>query len=445
MMNNIQQILEKALLLIKNNDCKGQINVFSVENKNASFSIGKLEQLSEGEQGSVGIKIISKEGKIATSSTNILSEKGINQAVEKAIQMVKYTEPDDANNVSDQEEFTYIDWAFDVDTKNMSLNEVMELAQNLEQRAKKSDPRIKFVRGASYETSLTRIYFANTNGLYKNALFTNAGASISLAAIDDQNSAMGFDFEVAQSARLIEIDRIVRNSVDLAISGLSAEVLRSGRYDIILSPVAAGMLISTLTTPLSGENVYKGKSFLKDRLGEKVANNVVNLIHDPMDGSAPLIASFDNEGTNTSRFNIIENGVLKSYLHSIYSANKFNTKPTGNSFAFADNPIPSIGTINMHLISNKTRKEIMNIPNALYVTNIMGLHTADPISGRFSVQISGRVIKDGEFVGSFRGMTLAGTLQELLTNLESVGSDFKYLGTVAGSTTLIRDLSVGGK
>ena len=66
---------------------------------------------------------------------------------------------------------------------------------------------------------------------------------------------------MAQSARLIEIDRIVRNSVDLAISGLSAEVLRSGRYDIILSPVAAGMLISTLTTPLSGENVYKGKSF----------------------------------------------------------------------------------------------------------------------------------------------------------------------------------------
>ncbi|CEP77870.1 MAG: TldD/PmbA family protein [Defluviitoga tunisiensis] len=445
MMNNIQQILEKALLLIKNNDCKGQINVFSVENKNASFSSGKLEQLSEGEQGSVGIKIISKEGKIATSTTNILSEKGINQAVEKAIQMVKYTQPDEAHDVSDEEEFTYIDWAFDVDTKNMSLNEVMELAQNLEQKAKKSDPRIKFVRGASYETSLTRIYFANTNGLYKNALFTNAGASISLAAIDDQNSAMGFDFEVAQSARLIEIDRIVRNSVDLAISGLSAEVLRSGRYDIILSPVAAGMLISTLTTPLSGENVYKGKSFLKDRLGEKVANNVVNLIHDPMNGSAPLIASFDNEGTNTSRFNIIENGVLKSYLHSIYSANKFNTKPTGNSFAYIESPNPSIGTINMHLISNKTRKEIINVPKALYVTNIMGLHTADPISGRFSVQISGRVIENGEFVGSFRGMTLAGTLQELLNNLESVGSDFKYFGNVAGSTTLIRNLSVGGK
>ena len=116
-----------------------------------------------------------------------------------------------------------------------------------------------------------------------------------------------------------------------------------------------------------------------------------------MNGSAPLIASFDNEGTNTSRFNIIENGVLKSYLHSIYSANKFNTKPTGNSFAYIESPNPSIGTINMHLISNKTREEIINVQKALYVTNIMGLHTADPISGRFSVQISGRVIENGEF------------------------------------------------
>ncbi len=87
----------------------------------------------------------------------------------------------------------------------------------------------------------------------------------------------------------------------------------------------------------------------------------------------------------------------------------------------------------------------MNVPKALYVTNIMGMHTADPVSGRFSVQISGRLIENGEFVRSFRGMTLAGTLEELLNNLEYIGSDFKYLGPIAGSTMLIRDLSVGGK
>ena len=75
----------------------------------------------------------------------------------------------------------------------------------------------------------------------------------------------------------------------------------------------------------------------------------------------------------------------------------------------------------------------------------MGLHTADPISGRFSIQISGQVVENGQFTKSFRGMTMAGTLQEMLENIVMVGSDFKYMGSVAGSTTLIKNMSIGGK
>lgn len=444
-MSNIKSIMEKAMNVIKKEGFKGQINIFSIESKNASFSNGKLEQLAEGEKGTAGIKVISADGRIATSSTNILTEKGIMEASEKAMAMVRYTEKDDGNDISDDQEFTYIDWAYDTDTRDMSLNEVMKIAEELEKKAKNADSRIMFVRGAEYETDLTRIHFANTNGLYKNALHTNASSSISLAAIEGENSSFGFDFEVAQSYRLVDIDRIVKNAVEMAISGLNSEVLKSGRYDIIMSPLASAMFIGTLTTPLSGENVFKGKSFLKGKVGEKVANGSINLIHDPMNGSAPIIASFDNEGTNTSRFNIIENGILKNYLHNIYSANKLGTKPSGNAFASIDSPNPSIGTVNLHFIANKTRKAILDVPKALYVTNIMGMHTADPVSGRFSVQISGRVVENGEFVGSFRGMTLAGTLSELLNNLVAIGSDFKYLGPVSGSTMLIKDLSVGGK
>ncbi|POZ91313.1 TldD/PmbA family protein [Petrotoga sp. SL27] len=444
-MTNVKSVIEKSMKEIKNKGFKGQINVFSTESKNASFSNGKLEQLTEGEKGAVGIKVISPDGRTATASSNIFTEEGIMQAVEKAIEMIKYTEKDDANDISKDEEFTYIDWSFDTDTKDMDLHEVMNLAQELEKKAKSEDERIKFVRGAEYEVALTRIHFGNTNGLYKNALFTNAASSISLAAIEGEDSSFGFDYQISQSYRLIDIDRIVKDSVEMAVSGLKSEVLSSGRYDIVMSPFASSMFLETLITPLSGENVYKGKSFLKDKLGEKVANLSVTLLHDPMNGSAPIIASFDNEGTNTSRFNVIENGVLKGFLHNIYSAKKLGSKPTGNSFASVESPNPSIGTINLHFIANKTRKDILNVPKALYVTNIMGMHTTDPVSGRFSVQISGRLIENGEFVRSFRGMTLAGTLEELLNNLEYIGSDFKYLGPVAGSTMLIRDLSVGGR
>ncbi|MPN53979.1 Metalloprotease PmbA [bioreactor metagenome] len=166
-----------------------------------------------------------------------------------------------------------------------------------------------------------------------------------------------------------------------------------------------------------------------------------------MNGSAPYVSSFDAEGTNTKKFDFIRNGVLMTYAHNLYSAEKMDCKPTGIAFASLGGN-PSIGTINMHLLSTNTRNDILSgykSEKALYITQVMGLHTADPISGRFSIQISGQVVENGQFTKSFRGMTMAGTLQEMLENIVMVGSDFKYMGSVAGSTTLIKNMSIGGK
>jgi PmbA protein len=258
---------------------------------------------------------------------------------------------------------------------------------------------------------------------------------------------MGYEFDIRQSSRLIRSEDIIKNSVELAVAGLNAEVLQSGRYDVIFSPTVSGMLLGVLSSPLSGENVFKGKSFLKDKVGSVVANKKVSLVHDPMNGSAPYVSSFDAEGTNTKKFDFIRNGVLMTYAHNLYSAEKMDCKPTGNAFASLGGN-PSIGTINMHLLSTNTRNDILSgykSEKALYITQVMGLHTADPISGRFSIQISGQVVENGQFTKSFRGMTMAGTLQEMLENIVMVGSDFKYMGSVAGSTTLIKNMSIGGK
>jgi PmbA protein len=136
---------------------------------------------------------------------------------------------------------------------------------------------------------------------------------------------------------------------------------------------------------------------------------------------------------------------LKNYAHNIYSANALGEEPKGNAFASSNSPIPSISTINMHALTTTTKKKILKQEKALYIENIMGLHTADPVSGRFSVQISGRILENGEFSGSFRGMTLAGTIPELLENIDDISSDFKYTGSISGSTMLIKNMSVGGK
>ncbi|UYO99646.1 TldD/PmbA family protein [Oceanotoga sp. DSM 15011] len=422
-----------------------QINVFISKEKKASFSNQKLEELSEGEKGTAGIKLINKDGKKSTSTTNIITEEGIKEAIEKAIEMNEFSEEDSGNIISDQKDFEFMDWTYDKTTAEIELNDIIEMAKELEKKALSLDDKIKFVRGSSVETSTIRNYFVNSNKVFKQSYFTVAEASITLAAIYEEDSSMGFDFDVQSSIRNINLDRIAKNACEKALSGLNATLLNSGRYDIILSPFASAMLLSVLSTPLSGESVYKGISFLGGKLEKQIASKKVTLLHDPMNGSAPIMQSYDNEGINTSRFNFIEKGVLKNFAHNLYSAKKLGMKPTGNAFASSNSGIPIISTINMHLMSTSTRKNIINKEKALYITQMMGLHTADPISGRFSIQISGQLIENGEFTKSFRGMTLAGTLSELLENIEEIGSDFKYMGSIAGSTTLIKNMSIGGK
>ncbi|MDN5342813.1 MULTISPECIES: TldD/PmbA family protein [Oceanotoga] len=422
-----------------------QINVFISKEKKASFSNQKLEELSEGEKGTAGIKLINKDGKKSTSTTNIITEEGIKEAIEKAIEMNEFSEEDSGNIISDQKDFEFMDWTYDKTTAEIELNDIIEMAKELEKKALSLDDKIKFVRGSSVETSTIRNYFVNSNKVFKQSYFTVAEASITLAAIYEEDSSMGFDFDVQSSIRNINLDRIAKNACEKALSGLNSTLLNSGRYDIILSPFASAMLLSVLSTPLSGESVYKGKSFLGGKLEKQIASKKVTLLHDPMNGSAPIMQSYDNEGINTSRFNFIEKGVLKNFAHNLYSAKKLGMKPTGNAFASSNSGIPIISTINMHLMSTSTRKNIINKEKALYITQMMGLHTADPISGRFSIQISGQLIENGEFTKSFRGMTLAGTLSELLENIEEIGSDFKYMGSIAGSTTLIKNMSIGGK
>lgn len=441
----MKDIIQKSLEYIKSKKLKGIINVFVENEKNVSFSLGKIDELTEGEKGNAGIKVIDNEGRVATSVTNIITEQGLLEASEKCCELVKYSEPDEFNDISNQKEYELIDWAYDIDTENTTIDKIMEMAKQLEDKAKSLDDRIKFVRKSNVSSSISKLYFANTNNIFKKAHYSNASAVISLSAVEGEESSMGFGFELKQSIRLIDIDLIAKEAVDNAIGGLKAKILNSGRKDIILSPFVTAQLLSVLMTPLSGENVCKGKSFLKDKIGEKIANEKVNLIHDPMSGSAPIVSSFDNEGINTKRFSFIENGVLKTYANNIYSANALKTEPTGNAFASPTNPLPSLGSLNMHLVSNSTRNRILNSGEALYVTNAMGLHTVDPISGRFSIQISGRVVREGNLEESFRGMTMAGTVQEMLNNIDLIASDFKYIGYVSGSTTLIKDMSVGGK
>jgi len=88
---------------------------------------------------------------------------------------------------------------------------------------------------------------------------------------------------------------------------------------------------------------------------------------------------------------------------------------------------------------------VKEINEGLYITDIMGMHTANPISGDFSLGVSGIWIENGEFTHPVRGVAVAGNITDLLKGVDAVGNDLKFYGTKGSPTLRIKEISLSGR
>jgi len=82
--------------------------------------------------------------------------------------------------------------------------------------------------------------------------------------------------------------------------------------------------------------------------------------------------------------------------------------------------------------------------NGLLITNILGAHTANPITGDFSFGASGLWVEDNKIAYPVRGAAIAGNMLELFSKIDVVGSDLRFLGSVGASSVLISEMEISG-
>jgi len=158
-------------------------------------------------------------------------------------------------------------------------------------------------------------------------------------------------------------------------------------------------------------------------------------------------APFDDEGVPTGRVVLIENGTLNGFVHNTYTAAKENISSTGNSVrpnSFRSGP--EVGTTNFYIQPGLSDREklIGEISRGLYVTDVMGMHTADPISGDFSVGVSGLWIENGEMTRPVKGAAVAGNIVDFLTNVDCVANDIRFFMGTGSPTIRVSDITVSG-
>jgi len=384
--------------------------------------------------------------KLGFSYTSDNSPPAIDRLIKEAFENAENNESDVYISFAKPSQRASVKSLYDDKLKGVGEKEKIEMGIRLERAALKYDKRIKKIRHASYEDSENKKVFLNSNGIKSFYSDTVCSTSIMLVAEENGNSEIGWEFDYNRFYKNLKVEDVGIEAAEKAIKMLGAKRINTCRIPVILDPKVSCDFLGILSSSLSADSVQKGKSMLADKLNSIIASPIINLIDDgTLDGgigSAPV----DGEGTPTRRTVLVEKGYLRGFLHNIYTANKWKTSSTGNSVRGGFKGLPGVGVTNLFVEKgNITREGLINgIDKGLYITEAMGVHTANPISGDFSIGIAGHYIENGKISFPVRGVVVSGNILELLKDIEAVADDLRFFGRIGSPSIKISEVVISG-
>ena len=266
------------------------------------------------------------------------------------------------------------------------------------------------------------VCIANTHGLSYRQTRTHVSAS--LEAISGQST--GYEFA---SSAFLDIDPrwVGERAAFFATHSAGGHEVPTGEYDILLAPTATAQLIGGVIGPaLSGRNVHAGRSRLADRVGTACMDPRVQIYDDPFARGLGA-TSWDAEGMPARRMDFVQDGVLQRFAYDLKTAYRYGKESTGSAVRNGYGGAPSIGFHNLILDGSRER---IDDERCIYIHDVVGAHTANPVSGDFSVEISNPIwMENGEYGHPIRKAMLAGNVFSLLTSLDGIGEGSRAVGS----------------
>jgi PmbA protein len=265
----------------------------------------------------------------------------------------------------------------------------------------------------------------------------------SMEAIAKGNDvATGTEFH---NSRLLDADLygVGKAAAEMAISSINGSKAEGGIYDVILKPVAFVELLEYAFVPsIFADNVQKGRSHLASRLGDEIGSDHLCIIDDGLLSGGMGTTAFDGEGVASKSNAVIENGVLKRFLYDSYTAGKDGLKSTGNAVRSGYSDVPRLGLRNL-IVGSEHAFDLQDETKGMLVNGFIGAHTANPISGDFSVEARNSFfVAPNEAPRPISSMMLAGNIFELLKDMD-VGTDVRAVDAVVTPSIRARMKVVG--
>ncbi len=299
-------------------------------------------------------------------------------------------------------------------------------------------------------SSAEEIHLCNSYGLELSNRMGMSGAYAMAVVRDGEEAAESFEF--AEGEDYEKLAHLPKEAVTTALDKLGASVAESGKYDIVFDGREFRSILSVFSAAFSAKNAQLGISLLAGKEGTAIAAPHVTIVDDPMREGAPIKTNFDGEGVATARRTIVENGVLNTLLYDLTTAKKAGVESTGNAHRSYASPV-SIAPYNFAIQAGDASLDELfaKVGTGIYITECKGLHAgADAVTGDFSIESAGFMIRDGKRAEPVKSFTVAGNFFELLKEIDTLGNEIRW-GIPGGSTVfgspdvLVRNMSVAGK
>ena len=426
-----------AVEIARKAGASAEVAVTKVSGLSVSTRLQEVENVEFNNDGALGISVYVGQQK-GNASTSDLSREAIKNSVEAALAIAKYTSPDDCAGLADRELMAFeapeLELYYPAET---DVDDAIRLALQTEKSAFEYDSRIVNSNGASFNArSGVRVY-GNSYGMLQSYL--SSRYSLSCSVIGGVGDQLEHDYEYTISRKLNELETpswVGENAAKKTVARLQPQKIATQQAPVIfLNDVATG-LIGHLAAAISGGSLYRKSSFLLDHLGKQVLPDWFQISERPHLIGKLASTPFDSEGVRTLSREIIEQGILQTYLLTSYSGRKLAMQSTGHA-----------GGIHNWLVKPNSEGGLTTLlrqmGTGLLVTDLMG-QGVNMVTGDYSRGASGFWVENGEIQYPVAEITIAGSLKEMLRNIVAVADDIEHRSNIQTGSILLEALKISG-
>jgi PmbA protein len=427
-----------------------QVEAYAEEGRQTEVSAlrGEIEGMTFSESRGLGVRVI-RDGRLGYAWAADPSLDEAKETVWRARDNAALAEPDEHNGLPDAETVAPMPEIFREDSANVSADDKVRLALDLERYTITRDPRVTKVDLAQVGDAVSRVAIASATGVDVEYARTDAWALAVTLAVEGEETQTGFSYVITRGLDALTWEPVADEAVDRAVAMLGATKPPTAKVPVVLDPFAASNFLGVLAGALNAESVLKGRSLFADMVGRAVGSPVFTLVDDGRRLDGPGACPFDSEGVPSGRTELFTGGTLNGFLHDTYTARRTGggQRSTGNAKRGGYRSAPGVGTSNFFVDPGELSFEelLSKAGGGVLIRDVSGAHSgANPISGEFSVGATGLRIEGGATGEPLREMTIASTLPEMLAGVAGVGSDLRFFSSVGTPSILIGEMTLAG-